>query len=90
MMCVPLYSIAQFLEVFVDCPLAVCQARDRKGTYAKAKTQAAKTVPGAQELYEVPIAPDLRLDSTVLSTDEAADQIIALFEQRGLVPMPVS
>ena len=64
--------IPRFIEVAVECPLTTCMERDKKGTYRKGQLGESLTVPGLQSPYEVPINPDLRIDSaTTLSGDEA-------------------
>ena len=77
--------IPDFLEVLVDCPLATCQARDAKGTYALGQARASTTVPGLQDPYEPPLAPDLRLDTSTLGPEEAAQRLLALLEERRLL-----
>jgi adenylylsulfate kinase len=67
--------IPRFIEVAVDCPLAVCMERDRKGTYQKGLRGESVTVPGLQTPYEAPMNPELRIDTITVSTDEAAKQI---------------
>ncbi|WP_226635076.1 sulfate adenylyltransferase subunit CysN [Brevundimonas poindexterae] len=67
----------EFLEVFVDTPLEVAEARDVKGLYAKARAGQLRNFTGIDSPYEAPEAPDLRIDTTVSTPDEAADQIVA-------------
>lgn len=67
--------IPRFIEVAVDCPLAVCMERDRKGTYQKGLRGESVTVPGLQTPYEAPMNPELRIDTISVSADEAAKQI---------------
>lgn len=55
----------RFLEVLVQCPLDVCKARDKKGTYQKAAEGSSKTVPGVQEDYEPPLSPDMIIQSSL-------------------------
>lgn len=75
--------IARFAEVFVNCPLAVCEARDPKGLYRNARHGGASSLPGTQTRYEPPENPDLEVRSDAATPDEAAGSIIALLEQRG-------
>ena len=56
--------IPRFIEVAVECPLATCMERDKKGTYRKGRSGESHTVPGLQSPYEAPLSPDLRIDST--------------------------
>jgi len=67
--------IPHFIEVAVECPLALCMKRDRKGTYQKGLRGQSTTVPGLQSSYESPANPELRIDTTKLSPQEAAKQI---------------
>ena len=74
--------IPHFLEVAVECPLEVCIQRDRKGTYQKGLRGESATVPGLQTPYESPANPDIRIDTTRVSADEAAEQICDMLRQR--------
>lgn len=66
----------EFLEVFVDTPLEVAESRDVKGLYAKARSGELKNFTGIDSPYEYPEAPDLRIDTTKMTPEEAADAII--------------
>lgn len=68
-------SIPRFAEVFVSCPLQVCQGRDPKGIYARASSGAASSVPGLQDPYETPAAPDVTVDCRVDAARSAAEVI---------------
>lgn len=74
--------ISKFLEVAVECPLQICMERDRKGTYEKGHTGRSTTVPGLQAPYEAPLKPDLKIDTTTTSPNDAADRIVALVKKR--------
>ncbi len=74
--------IPDLLEVSIECPLQVCMERDKKGTYRRGVQGESSTVPGLQEPYEAPLSPDLAIDTTVLSSDAAAEQILALIRSR--------
>ena len=76
--------IARFIEVSVECPLATCIERDRKGTYRKGQRGESLTVPGLQSPYEAPINPDLCIDTTTTSSGDAAGQILDLVKARFL------
>jgi adenylylsulfate kinase len=77
--------IDRFVEVAVECPLDVCMARDRKGTYRKGLAGQSKTVPGLQMPYESPDTPDVRIDSVHTSADVAAGRIVAVLRDRRLI-----
>jgi adenylylsulfate kinase len=70
--------ITRFIEVAVECPLATCMERDKKGTYQKGRLGESLTVPGLQVPYEAPIHPDLRIDTTTMSPAVAASHILDL------------
>lgn len=74
-------ELPHFMEVYVKCPLETCRARDWKGTYAKAESGAASTVPGIGSAYEEPLAPELVIDTTQISPEQGSQQIIALLNQ---------
>ena len=76
-------SIGRFAEVFVDCPLAVCEARDPKGLYRKARQGGSSSLPGAQVVYEPPEKPDLVVHGDTTAPADAARAIVALLERRG-------
>ena len=71
-----LFAPGEFLEVFVDTPLAVCEARDVKGLYAKARAGKIPNFTGINAPYERPEAPDLRLDTTAAMPEALARQVI--------------
>ncbi len=68
--------IPKFIEVWVECPLELALQRDYKGTYQRGQRGASATVPGLQEPYEVPINPEVRIDTTKLPAKETAEQIL--------------
>ena len=69
---------ARFLEVHVATPVAVCMARDPKGLYAQAHTQTGMGLTGVDAAYEVPAAPDLRLDTSTCTVSAAVLKLLAL------------
>jgi bifunctional enzyme CysN/CysC len=73
----------EFIEVHIDTPLAVAEARDVKGLYAKARAGTLKNFTGIDSPYEPPEAPELHIDTTVMSADAAADAIVALLRGRA-------
>ena len=67
-----------FVEVFVDTPIEVCEARDPKGLYAKARAGEIKGFTGIDDPYEAPLAPDLVIDTTTTFVDESVRLIVAM------------
>lgn len=78
--------IERFAEVYVRCPLAVCQARDPKGIYALARAGRADNVPGVGVPYEVPTAPEAAVDTDRLQVDAAGTAILAQLDQNSFFP----
>lgn len=65
-----------YVEIFVDCPIEVCEERDVKGLYAKVRAGEIKGFTGIDDPYEVPEDPDVRLCTDQMSVDECVDLII--------------
>jgi len=66
----------EFIEVFVDTPLGIAEARDVKGLYKKARAGELKNFTGIDSPYEPPESAEIRIDTTELSAEAAADEII--------------
>jgi bifunctional enzyme CysN/CysC len=66
----------EFIEVFIDTPLAVAESRDVKGLYKKARSGELKNFTGIDSPYEAPVNPEIRIDTTAMSPDEAASLIV--------------
>ncbi len=74
----------EFIEIFVDTPLAVAEQRDPKGLYRKARRGDLKNFTGIDSPYEAPEHPELRIDTTSLSPEDAAETIVAYLQSRGV------
>ena len=72
-----LFDEGEFIEVFVDTPLAVAEERDVKGLYAKARRGALPNFTGIDSPYEAPESPEMRLDTTSDSADVLAERVVA-------------
>ena len=66
----------EFVEVFVDTPLAEAESRDTKGLYAKARRGELANFTGIDSPYEAPEGPEIHVDTLALSPDQAADKIV--------------
>ncbi len=66
----------EFIEVFIDTPLVIAEERDVKGLYAKARSGQLKNFTGIDSPYEAPEKPEIRIDTTAMSIDEAAEKIV--------------
>jgi adenylylsulfate kinase len=76
---------APFIEVYVNTPIETCETRDPKGLYKKARAGQLKNFTGIDDPYEPPLRPELTLDATNTSPQEAAVRLINYLEDRGLV-----
>jgi bifunctional enzyme CysN/CysC len=75
----------EFLEVHVDTPLAVAETRDVKGLYKKARRGEIPHFTGISSPYEAPEDPELRIDTTKVSPEQAAEQIVSALDARGML-----
>jgi len=75
----------EFVEVFVDTPLALAEERDPKGLYAKARRGELANFTGIDSPYEPPEAPEVRIDTSSISAEDAADQVIDALRTAGLL-----
>jgi bifunctional enzyme CysN/CysC len=75
----------EFIEIFVDTPLGVAEARDPKGLYKKARAGALKNFTGIDSPYEPPETPELRIDTTAASPEQGAEMVIAMLISRGFL-----
>ena len=74
-----------FFEIHVATPVSVCEKRDRKGMYAKARAGLLKGFTGVDDPYEEPSNPELSIDTSDLTPDEAVQQILVLISEKGFV-----
>lgn len=72
-----------FIEIHVATPLATCETRDRKGLYARARAGLIKQFTGVSDPYETPINPEILIDTSLKSANEAADKILAHLTAQG-------
>ncbi len=75
----------RFFEVFVDTPIAVCEQRDPKGLYKKARAGELKGFTGIDDPYEAPAKPELVLHPDQHSVDECVQQCVAFLTQQGIL-----
>ncbi len=75
----------RYVEVFVDTPLEICEARDVKGLYAKARAGLIREFTGIDSPYEPPERPELHLDGARLSMQEMTARVLDFLRERGLL-----
>jgi sulfate adenylyltransferase len=85
-----LVGVEHFLEVFVDAPVEVCEARDVKGLYGRARGGEIDAMTGVGDPYEPPSDPDVTLDTVGRSLDQNVREILRVLHERGLLRVTVA
>ena len=78
-------SYGGYIEVFLSTPLDICEQRDRKGLYAKARTGKMKGVTGVDDPYVSPANPEITIDTTEVTPDEAAQEVLLYLAEHGYI-----
>jgi len=81
-----LFPHGDFLEIYCDASLEVCESRDPKGLYKRARAGEIPEFTGISSPYESPVNPELRTDTGHESVEQNVDQVIAMLRQRGAIP----
>ena len=79
------FAKQDFIEVYCQCPVEVCEARDVKGLYKKARAGEIKQFTGISSPYEAPEQADLVLDTSALSLDDSVQAVLNLLRDRQLI-----
>jgi adenylylsulfate kinase len=77
-----------FIEIHCYCPLSVCEQRDVKGLYQKARKGEIQHFTGISSPYEEPEKPELRIDTSALTLEESVQEVISLLRLRNVLPVP--
>ncbi|MBY4603363.1 MULTISPECIES: adenylyl-sulfate kinase [Bacillus] len=80
-----LFPEGEFFEMYVKCPLHVCEQRDPKGLYKKARNGEIKHFTGIDSPYESPLSPDFIIESDQISISDGADLIITELQSKGII-----
>lgn len=83
-----LLSEGQFFEIYVECPLEVCAARDKKGIYAKAKAGVIKNFTGVSAPYEPPENPEVVIQASTEDPKQSAKRVLNVMEERKIFRSP--
>ncbi|MFQ6674466.1 MAG: adenylyl-sulfate kinase, partial [Fidelibacterota bacterium] len=78
-------EIGEFVEVFIKCPLAVCEARDVKGLYTKARRGEITHFTGIDDPYEEPEDPQIIVDTSVMTLEQEVSSIIDYLQGNGFI-----
>jgi len=80
------HPAGQFIEVYVNAPLDVCESRDVKGLYAKARAGEIPEFTGISAPYEAPERPEIKIDTAQKTVAECVHQVLGYLEQKGIIP----
>ena len=80
-----LFPVGEFVEVYISTPLEVCEQRDPKGLYKKARAGVIKNFTGIDSAYEAPVAPEIVIDAGAMDVEESARTIYQFLKERGYV-----
>lgn len=83
-----LFEIGDFIEVYCSSPIDICESRDVKGMYRRARAGEIRHFTGVSAPYEVPESPELVVDTGSLSLEQCTDQIIDFLLKRKILPAP--
>ena len=75
----------EFIEIFVNTPLEVAEARDVKGLYAKARSGEIKNFTGIDSEYQAPENPEIEVNTVEMSADDAAEMIVTYLKDKGFL-----
>lgn len=75
----------RFIEVFLDCPLEICEKRDPKGLYKKARLGKLMSFTGVHSPYEAPLRPDITLRTGEITAGDAVEAVVKFLKKRGLL-----
>ncbi len=79
-----------FLEVFINTPIEICEQRDPKGLYKKARAGEIKGFTGIDDPYEVPVNPEIEVKTGELDVEKAADELVAALVRHDIIPQNAS
>lgn len=80
-----IFPHGEFLEIYCKCPLEVCEQRDVKGLYQKARQGQIKDFTGISSPYEEPLNPELIVETAEHSLEDCTEQVIDMLEERGVI-----
>jgi adenylylsulfate kinase len=80
-----MFEKAEFIEVFIDCPFAICENRDQKGLYKKARNGEISDFTGIDSAYEAPVNPELTIDTSRQTVKESAEIVLMYLQQKGMI-----
>lgn len=80
-----LVGMEEFVEIYVKCPIAICQQRDTKGLYGKARLGMIKQLTGIDDPYEEPERPEIIIETDKVSVEQSIEEIITFLETKKVI-----
>ena len=80
-----IFPHGEFIEIYCKCPIEVCEDRDVKGLYKKARAGEIKDFTGISSPYEEPVNPELVVETSKHSLEECTKQVMDMLEERGVI-----
>ena len=72
----------EFVEIHVNCPLEICERRDPKGLYRRARAGEVRELTGIDSPYEPPLAPEVRINTAMMGIEEAVEKVLAYLQAK--------
>ncbi|MDD5328808.1 MAG: adenylyl-sulfate kinase [Sulfuricella sp.] len=83
-----LVASGDFIEIYCRCPIEICEERDVKGLYRKARAGEIKNFTGISSPYEEPVQPELSIDTGSMPLDQCVDQVVSYLQDHGVIRKP--
>ncbi|MFL6561932.1 MAG: adenylyl-sulfate kinase, partial [Bacillus sp. (in: firmicutes)] len=80
-----MFHPGEYIEIFLKCPINVCEDRDPKGLYKKARKGEISNFTGISSPYEVPIEPEIIIESDKMTLDQSVDKIITYLKEKKIL-----
>jgi adenylylsulfate kinase len=77
----------EFIEVFIDTPIEICESRDPKGLYKKARAGEIPNFTGISSTFDVPISPEIHVKTALQSIDQSVEQIIQCLKEKEVIKL---
>lgn len=80
-----MFEVGEFIEIYVKCPISICEDRDPKGLYKKARKGEIPNFTGISSPYEPPITPEISIDTTQMNIGQSVDKILSYLKKKKIL-----
>ena len=80
-----MFEVGEFIEIYVKCPISICEDRDPKGLYKKARKGEIPDFTGISSPYETPITPEIIIDTTQMNIGQSVDKILSYLKKKKIL-----